>query len=135
MTSIRQEGLLCAFLDYTQSGVTPGRQALFRKEMVEKIEALPQVQSAAVTTHVPLGGSSWTMGLDHGPTRSTPPCTSDSRLFHPTSAGHSTGPATRRRAMYGSTEGGYAGGIHNPTSGKGARHSTILDLDGRGIHL
>src|SRR5205085_8951742 len=28
-----------------------------------KIESIPQVRSSAITTHVPLDGSSWTMGV------------------------------------------------------------------------
>jgi len=39
------------------------RRRSFQREMLERVQAIPQVEAAATTTHTPLNGSSWTLGV------------------------------------------------------------------------
>ncbi len=61
----RENGIVIASLDLSHLPLPPGErseQAL--RNLLEQVRSLPQVQSAATSTHVPLDGSSWTLGFD-----------------------------------------------------------------------
>ncbi len=42
----------------------PNQRASYQRRLLEDVRANPGVKSAAVTTHVPLNGGSWTLGID-----------------------------------------------------------------------
>lgn len=59
----RQDGVFVTFVNFSQlKPSAEGRQA-FRSELLERIRAVPGVESAAITTHVPVMSGSWTMGV------------------------------------------------------------------------
>ncbi|HEX4170392.1 MAG TPA: ABC transporter permease [Bryobacteraceae bacterium] len=60
----REKGILIASLDFTHLTALPeDRAAAYLRNVMEQIRALPQVESAGTSTHVPLDGSSWTLGF------------------------------------------------------------------------
>jgi predicted permease len=72
-TGFRQDGILVAFTNFYSLKLPPAEQLLFRAEMLRQIRSVPGVDAAAGTTNVPLGGSSWTLGVEssgaRGPVR------------------------------------------------------------------
>lgn len=54
-------GLLLASIDLSGLHMPPKRQEAFRRNLEEQVRAIPQVQSAAISDHIPLDGSSWTL--------------------------------------------------------------------------
>lgn len=61
-TGFRQDGILVAYLSFLHLQGSERQQAL-KTELLEKIRSVPQVESAAFTSHVPIHGGSWTMGV------------------------------------------------------------------------
>jgi putative ABC transport system permease protein len=59
-TGFRQDGLLFAFCDLSQWAQPPDQLLGVKAALVDRLSAIPGVTSAAVTTHVPLTGMSWT---------------------------------------------------------------------------
>jgi predicted permease len=59
----RQRGILVAVLDFRRLGFSPERTDAFIRESLAQIRALPQVESAATSTHVPLNGGAWNWNL------------------------------------------------------------------------
>ena len=57
------EGVLTAFVNFARLGLPPERRQPFMQQFLDRLEALPEVESAATTTNIPLFGSSWTMGV------------------------------------------------------------------------
>ncbi len=57
------EGVLTGFVNFARLGLPPERRQPFVQEFLDRLEALPEVESAATTTNIPLFGSSWTMGV------------------------------------------------------------------------
>lgn len=57
------EGVLTGFVNFARLGLPPERWQPFMQDFLERLEALPEVESAATTTNIPLFGSSWTMGV------------------------------------------------------------------------
>jgi predicted permease len=55
----RERGILIAMLDFRRLGFSQERDAEFIHELLAATRTLPQVESAATSTHVPLNGSSW----------------------------------------------------------------------------
>jgi putative ABC transport system permease protein len=55
----RQSGLLTAELDFTPMNVPPGERNRFKEEMIERMRALPGVESAASASVLPMSGSGW----------------------------------------------------------------------------
>jgi len=63
----RERGILVAVLDFRRLRFSPERNTDFAREVLEEIRSLPQVESAATSTHVPLNGSTWNLGVHvHG---------------------------------------------------------------------
>jgi predicted permease len=56
-TGFQQEGILIAVAGFSRLNVPPERQLGFRKELLERIKALPGVEAAVDTAAVPLSGS------------------------------------------------------------------------------
>jgi len=56
---MRERGITVAFLGYWQSNLPREGWAGFQRELLEEVQAVPGVQSAATTTRVPLDGGSW----------------------------------------------------------------------------
>jgi predicted permease len=61
----RERGVVLASLNLTRLPTLPeDRAALYVHNLMTQLRALPQVESAGTTTHVPLDGSSWTLGFE-----------------------------------------------------------------------
>jgi putative ABC transport system permease protein len=56
---MRESGITSAFLGFWQSNMPAERWLGFQQELLEEVQALPGVESAAITTNVPLTGQSW----------------------------------------------------------------------------
>jgi predicted permease len=54
-----QNGILAANLDYTQLNIPVAERNHFKQQMLERMRALPGVESAAVAWIVPVSGSGW----------------------------------------------------------------------------
>lgn len=59
----RERGILVAVSDFRRLGFSPERAAGFTHELLAQVRALPQVESAATSTHIPLNGSAWNWNL------------------------------------------------------------------------
>jgi putative ABC transport system permease protein len=55
----QRDGVLVMDIDFTRLNLPVDQRAQFRERIVERVRALPEVQSAAETDTVPLGGSYW----------------------------------------------------------------------------
>ncbi len=60
---MRQDGILIAYLDLTRLNLPLERYPIVKRELMERLRAIPGVESAADATIVPIGGSSWTMAV------------------------------------------------------------------------
>ena len=58
----REEGILLVQADLRK--LPPRPLKALQRELLDEIQSIPQVESAAMTTHVPLDGSSWTLGFN-----------------------------------------------------------------------
>lgn len=60
----REKGIVVAWLDFSHLPPLPeGPAALYLRNVMAQLRALPQVASAGASTHIPLDGSSWTLGF------------------------------------------------------------------------
>lgn len=59
----RQDGVFVTYVSFSRLEQTPEGRDRFKAELVEQIRSVPQVESAALTTHVPVISGSWTMGV------------------------------------------------------------------------
>ena len=64
----RESGILRLYLNFRRLDLPPERYELFKHDLLEQIRAIPTVESAATSTHVPLDGSSWSLGVRIGGT-------------------------------------------------------------------
>jgi predicted permease len=55
----QREGVLVMDIDFTRLSLPQQQRAIFRQTVVERVRSLPEVESAAETNAVPLGGSYW----------------------------------------------------------------------------
>jgi predicted permease len=65
----RQEGVLVAYLDFSQLKLPKERRTQYKRELVERIQALPGVDAAAFAEVVPVSGNRWNEDVhydDHG---------------------------------------------------------------------
>ena len=58
-----RDSLIVASIDFSHAAVPVERDTPFLESLVTAVETLPQVSSAASASHVPLDGSSWTLGV------------------------------------------------------------------------
>jgi predicted permease len=68
---MRESGITAAFLGFWQSDMPRERWADFHRELLEEIQSVPGVLSAATTTNVPLSGGSWEHGIHVGSVEGT----------------------------------------------------------------
>jgi len=59
----RQEGIVFTFLDFSPLRVPAERIQPLKEQLLEKVRSIPGIESASTSTHVPLSGSSWTLGI------------------------------------------------------------------------
>jgi predicted permease len=62
----RRQGILLAFFDLTNLRLPPAGIKPFEQQMLDEVRSIPQVEGAATTTHVLIGGGSWTLGVHIG---------------------------------------------------------------------
>jgi predicted permease len=55
----QQRGLLVADVDFLALQLPPGRAVSFRRELLERLRAIPSVEAAAELTVIPLTGGNW----------------------------------------------------------------------------
>lgn len=61
----REQQIVIASLDFSHLAPLPeAPAALYFRSVMDSLRALPQVESAGTSTHVPLDGSSWTLGFN-----------------------------------------------------------------------
>jgi predicted permease len=63
-TGLRRDGVMFAMFADFSDRPSPERVLAAQSELLERIRAVPQVDSAAITTQFPLNGSSWTQGVE-----------------------------------------------------------------------
>jgi predicted permease len=64
----RESGILRVYLNFRRLDLPPERYETFKHDLLEQIRSIPVVESAATSTHVPLDGSSWSLGVRAGST-------------------------------------------------------------------
>jgi predicted permease len=64
----RGSGVLVAQLNFYSAGIPPDRYEIFKRDLLKEIQSVAGVESAATSTHVPLDGSTWSLGVRIGPT-------------------------------------------------------------------
>jgi len=62
----RESGILRVYLNFRRLDLPPERYETFKHDLLEQIRSIPVVESAATSTHVPLDGSSWSLGVRAG---------------------------------------------------------------------
>ncbi len=67
----REEGIILASVDYSHVSMPLERHMPFLQSLLEQIRSIPQVESAASSTHPVLNGSSWTLGVRAGAVNSS----------------------------------------------------------------
>jgi putative ABC transport system permease protein len=60
---MRQDGILIAYLDLARLNLPADRYSNMKRELLERLQTIPGVESAADATIVPISGSSWTMAV------------------------------------------------------------------------
>ncbi|MGC2830646.1 MAG: ABC transporter permease [Candidatus Acidiferrum sp.] len=64
----RESGILRLYLNFRRLDLPPERYEIFKHDLLEQIRTIPEVESAATSTHVPLDGSTWSLGVRTGST-------------------------------------------------------------------
>jgi predicted permease len=67
----REEGIIVASVDFSRISMAIERHMPFLQSLLEQIRSIPEVESASTSTHTPLDGSSWTLGVRAGPVNSS----------------------------------------------------------------
>ncbi|MGH9743304.1 MAG: ABC transporter permease, partial [Candidatus Acidiferrum sp.] len=62
----RESGVLRVYLNFRRLDLPPERYESFKRDLLGQIQSIPLVESAATSTHVPLDGSSWSLGVRIG---------------------------------------------------------------------
>jgi predicted permease len=62
----RESGILRVYVSFRRLDIPPERYEIFKREVLEQIQSIPLVESAATSTHVPLDGSSWSLSVRNG---------------------------------------------------------------------
>jgi putative ABC transport system permease protein len=61
-----RDNLIVASVDFSHVSMPGERNEAYLESLVTAVQALPQVRAAAAATHVPLDGSSWSLGIRVG---------------------------------------------------------------------
>jgi predicted permease len=69
----RENGILLTYVGYYKLKIAPERYKIFTRDVLEMIRAIPIVESAATSTHIPLdgGGTNWYLGARVGSAEGT----------------------------------------------------------------
>src|SRR6202040_261176 len=60
----REKGILVTYVDLKRLALPPERSVPFIRELLAAVKTVPQVESSATSTHIPLNGSStWNLGV------------------------------------------------------------------------
>jgi predicted permease len=59
----RPDGVFVTYVNFARLQPTGEGREAFKTELLEQIRSVPQVETAAITSHVPVIGGSWTMGI------------------------------------------------------------------------
>jgi predicted permease len=59
----RQRDIVFMFAGYQALNLPPDQRQAYQQRLVEEIQSVPGVSSAASTTYIPLANSSWTLGI------------------------------------------------------------------------
>ncbi len=59
----REDGILVGFLNMTHLKLSEENYEVLLRNLVEQLRSVPGVRSAATSTHVPLDGSTWSLGI------------------------------------------------------------------------
>ncbi len=60
----REKDIVFTFLNFARLHLPPERDAPFVRDLLEQVRSIPQVEAAATATHVPLSGSTWSLGVN-----------------------------------------------------------------------
>jgi predicted permease len=60
---MRESGITVGYISYPMEKINPENEAAFKRQLVEDVRSVPGVENAAVTTNVPLSGSTWGHGV------------------------------------------------------------------------
>ena len=60
---MREEGITRAFIGFNDSHLAPAHYDEFKRQLLDEVRSVPGVLDAALTTNVPLLGSSWTLNV------------------------------------------------------------------------
>jgi predicted permease len=63
---MRESGITIGYFGFDELKLKPENEAEFKRQLVEVVRNIPGVQNAAVTTNVPLSGSTWSHGVHVG---------------------------------------------------------------------
>jgi len=59
----REKGILITYADFKRLSLPPQRYVSFIHDLLAAVRTLPTLESAATSTHVPLNGGSWNLGV------------------------------------------------------------------------
>jgi predicted permease len=62
----RETGILRVYLNFRRLDLSPERYETFKHDLLEQIQSIPLVESAAVSTHVPLDGGYFSLDIHTG---------------------------------------------------------------------
>jgi predicted permease len=62
----RESGVLRVYMSFRRLDIPPDRYETFKRDVLEQIRSIPLIESAATSTHVPLDGRSWSLGVRAG---------------------------------------------------------------------
>jgi predicted permease len=62
----RESGVLRVYVSFRRLDIPPDRYETFKRDVLEQIQSIPSVDSAATSTHVPIDGSSWSLTVRIG---------------------------------------------------------------------
>jgi predicted permease len=63
---MRERGITIGYFGFEALKLKPENEAEFKRQLAEVVRSIPGVQNAAVTTNVPLSGSTWSHGVHYG---------------------------------------------------------------------
>ena len=63
---MRESGVTIGYFGFDALNLKPENEAEFKRKLVEIVRSIPGIQNAAMTTNVPLSGSTWSHGVHVG---------------------------------------------------------------------
>jgi predicted permease len=81
---IREHGMTIGYLGFPSANIKPENLAAYKRQMLDDVRAIPGVENAAVTTNVPLTGTTWGHHVDVGSLDGPSRFTNVSPSFFPT---------------------------------------------------